>query len=138
MNRFEKSVVPSLTAVTAALNEARCWMEARAVPGEASYAVLLAIEELATNAMKYGGVTGPEQNMFFTITLDHAACELEFHDPGREFNPCNAPAPDLESPAEDREPGGLGLHLVKCLMDSMEYSRASGRNTCRMRKLLGN
>jgi serine/threonine-protein kinase RsbW len=49
-------------------------------------------------------------------------------DDGHEFNPVTAPEPDVRQPAVDRLPGGLGIHLVRSLVEHMAYERCNGRN----------
>ncbi len=49
-------------------------------------------------------------------------------DDGHEFDPLGAGAPDLTSDAEDREIGGLGIHLLKNLLTELRYERVGGRN----------
>ena len=50
-------------------------------------------------------------------------------DNGRPFDPLNdAPEPDLDSGVADRAVGGLGVHLVRTMMDEMRYRRDRGRN----------
>ncbi len=49
-------------------------------------------------------------------------------DDGIAFDPLIAPPPDLDSDIEDRPIGGLGVYLVKEMMDEVEYARADGRN----------
>jgi anti-sigma regulatory factor (Ser/Thr protein kinase) len=48
---------------------------------------------------------------------------LIFRDRGRAFNPLNYDEPDINLPLEEREPGGLGLLIVKKTMDTIQYSR---------------
>jgi anti-sigma regulatory factor (Ser/Thr protein kinase) len=55
-------------------------------------------------------------------------------DDGVPFNPLEATEPDLDRPLEERSIGGLGIHLVKNLMDDVEYRREAGRNYLVMRK----
>lgn len=52
----------------------------------------------------------------------------EVEDDGREFNPLALPPVDITAPLERREPGGLGIHLIRQLMDRVEYRRAGGLN----------
>ena len=50
-------------------------------------------------------------------------------DDGRPFDPLTeAPEPDLESAIEDRPIGGLGVHLVRTMMDEVRYRREEGKN----------
>ena len=60
--------------------------------------------------------------------------ELEFEDRGREFNPLEAGEPDLETPIENRQLGGLGIHLVKKMVDVATYRREGDRNILVLRK----
>lgn len=59
---------------------------------------------------------------------------MEFEDRGREFNPLEIAEPDLETPIEDRQLGGLGIHLVKNMVDLAEYRRDGDRNILLLRK----
>ncbi|HEX4193960.1 MAG TPA: ATP-binding protein, partial [Stellaceae bacterium] len=58
----------------------------------------------------------------------------ELSDDGRAFDPLNAPPPDLDSAIEDRRIGGLGVHLVKTMMDDVTYAYRDGRNHVTLRK----
>ena len=60
--------------------------------------------------------------------------EMEFEDRGREFNPLEIGEPDLDSPIEDRQLGGLGIHLVKKMVDEAKYRREGDRNILLLRK----
>jgi len=60
---------------------------------------------------------------------------MEFEDRGREFNPLEVAEPDLETPIEDRQLGGLGIHLVKKMVDVATYRREGDRNILLLRKV---
>ncbi len=45
-----------------------------------------------------------------------------------EFDPLEVPPPDLAKPLEEREIGGLGIHLVRSAMDAVKYRRSGNRN----------
>jgi serine/threonine-protein kinase RsbW len=49
-----------------------------------------------------------------------------------DFDPRAAPAPDVGAPLERREPGGLGLHLVRRLVDTLEYRYSPEQRTARI------
>jgi len=49
-------------------------------------------------------------------------------DNGHEFNPLNAPVPDTTLSLEEREIGGLGIHLVRNMMDAVTYAHHDGFN----------
>ena len=57
-------------------------------------------------------------------------------DNGAAFDPLSVPAPDLTTSLDERAVGGLGLHLVRNLMDRVSYSRAGERNQLTLVKAL--
>ena len=60
----------------------------------------------------------------------------EVEDDGRPFNPLEAPPPDLVSPVEIRPAGGLGVHIVRSVMETIEYRREGHKNYLVLRKSL--
>jgi anti-sigma regulatory factor (Ser/Thr protein kinase) len=70
------------------------------------------------------------------VTFRHVKghIEMEFEDRGREFNPLEIGEPDLDSPIENRQLGGLGIHLVRKMMDEAKYRREGDRNILMLRK----
>jgi serine/threonine-protein kinase RsbW len=59
---------------------------------------------------------------------------MRVEDDAPAFNPLEARTPDTRSPLEERVPGGLGIALVRQLMDVMEYSRVGDRNRLILRR----
>jgi serine/threonine-protein kinase RsbW len=91
--------------------------------------VLIAVEELVTNIVKYGyGPAAEPGRAGLTLSLDGDRLTLEIVDDSHEFDPFAAPDPDLDAPIEERRVGGLGLYLVKTLMDRALYRRDGARN----------
>ena len=64
--------------------------------------------------------------------------EIEFivDDSGRPFDPTLAEQPDLELGVDERPVGGLGIHLVRSIMDKVSYAREGGHNILKMKKLI--
>ncbi len=108
------------------------------IPSRALYAVNLALDELVTNTIVHGykGHAGDAAAEEFEVRIDVAGTELraELRDGGRAFNPLEVPAPDLHAPLHAREVGGLGLHLVRSLMDRLEYRREATKNVLTLAK----
>ena len=61
----------------------------------------------------------------------------EVEDDGRPFDPLAVPEPDIEKSIDERKVGGLGIYLVRTLMDSLEYERRSDKNLLIMKKKMG-
>ena len=61
---------------------------------------------------------------------------IEFEDKGKPYNPLEKDDPDVTTDAEEREIGGLGIFMVKNLMDTVEYRREDGKNILMIKKAL--
>jgi anti-sigma regulatory factor (Ser/Thr protein kinase) len=112
------------------------WMksfaEAAHLSPEARNAFDLALVEWVTNIISYTHEDGRERwiQVRFLASPDQARIEVE--DDGREFNPLKLPPVDTSAPLEQRPIGGLGIHLIRRLMDSVEYRREAGHNILTM------
>ena len=104
--------------------------EREAWPESLTFKVNLVLEELGINILTHGG-KGMERRPEIEIVLtseDHALT-IEVLDDGHPFDPLqDSPNPDLAATIEDRPVGGLGIHLVRNLMDDLHYQRDAGRN----------
>ena len=93
-----------------------------------SFQVNLILEELWLNVVNHGHEDGFHE-VEIELTSEAESLTIEITDDGKPFNPLNeAPAPDVTASLEDRSMGGLGLHLVRTLMDELRYRREGGRN----------
>ena len=88
----------------------------------------LALEELWLNVVNYGH-SGGFHEVEIGLTSEASAVTIEITDDGKPFDPLNdAPVPDVTGSLKDRAVGGLGIHLVRTMMDEMRYKREGGRN----------
>jgi anti-sigma regulatory factor (Ser/Thr protein kinase) len=97
----------------------------------------LAVEELFTNMVKYS--PGGDAAVRIDLAKVAGGVEVALTDYGVEpFDITQSPEVDVNLPIEQRKPGGLGLHLVRRLVDSMqyEYDKASRRSRITFRKTL--
>jgi len=79
-----------------------------------------ALEELFTNMVKYS--TGSKADVRIELTPIEGGIEVTMTDYDVEpFDVTKAPDADVKLPIEERRPGGLGLHLIRRLLDSIEY-----------------
>jgi anti-sigma regulatory factor (Ser/Thr protein kinase) len=92
----------------------------------------IAVDEIFSNIARYayhpevGGAT-------VRIAIDDNIT-IEFEDRGLAYDPLSADRPDTTLPAEEREIGGLGIFMVKNIMDSVEYRREGNKNILAIRK----
>ena len=92
----------------------------------------IAVDEIFSNIARYA--YHPETGgAAVRITVDEHVI-IEFEDSGIAYDPLCADAPDTTLSAEEREAGGLGIFLVKHIMDSVEYRREGNKNILIIKK----
>jgi len=131
----------AIEAQIAEISRLNTWVEetlaAEGVGPTPIFNATLAIEEAVTNVISHA-FTGiaPPHRIALSLTADPDRLRVEIRDNGRAFDPAAARPPDLTSPLEEREPGGLGIHLIRRMMDSVEYTREAGENRLVLEKSL--
>lgn len=101
-------------------------------PPDLVFKLNLALEELGVNIVNYSGATG---DIEISLVSDEESVTVEISDDGLPFNPLlDKETPDISAPLGDRPIGGLGIHLVRSLMDEIWYSREDGKNKLAMTK----
>ena len=99
--------------------------------------VRLVAEEVLTNFVKYVQVPTEAHAIELRLSAPPESVRLEFRDGGAPFNPLDTPLPDLTSPPEKRGIGGLGVPLVKALVDDASYAREGAVNVLVLVKHVG-
>lgn len=93
----------------------------------------VALDEVLANIVTHGYVGAEARPIEVGMAYADGRVELVIEDAARPFNPLEAVPPDLGAPLEERPVGGLGIALVRRLMESVEYERTGGRNRLRLR-----
>ena len=126
-NRIEE--LPGVSEAVEALGSEEGWAQ------DTTYAVVLGLEEVATNVVRHGGGEPGSSEIEIEVASSDDEVRVEVRDGGKAFDPFHeAPEPDLDAGVEERKIGGLGVHFVKVLMDETSYSREGGRNHVTMVK----
>ncbi|HOT94246.1 MAG TPA: ATP-binding protein [Methanoregulaceae archaeon] len=125
---FERGVPAAIDELPGLLDAFEGWLVEHAVPPEPRDDLLLALDEAFSNAVVHGYAGAPGE-----VAVRARACpggvELEVVDRAPAFDPfAEAPLPDLDAPLEERPIGGLGVFLIRELMDRAEYRREQDRN----------
>ena len=96
--------------------------------------VNLALEEAVTNVILYAYPEGMHAPVILTADLSPTAVTFTLSDNGTPFDPTAAPEVDIDAPATERPIGGLGIHLVRKIMDTVAYRHRDGKNILTMTK----
>ena len=124
----------SMAEVASALDQAESWLSERNASQKARCFVGLAIEELATNWIKYGCSDVGPHFMTFHLQLGGERMSLQSVDHGHPFNPLEFPEPSTALPLEEREIGGLGILLLRKMADHMSYEHRDGYSILTLEK----
>lgn len=114
--------LPRLAAAVEEMAETEAWAP------DVAFQIQLALDEIGDNLVEH---RTEAQSTYMEITLnsDERTATVEVVDDGVAFDPtADAPAADVSSALEDRPIGGLGLHLIRNMMDEVDYRREDGRN----------
>ena len=97
-------------------------------PAKLLFRVNLVLEELALNVMTHGQA-GSAGELELSLISEADAVTIEMVDDGPRFDPLqDAPRPNPQAPLEERPVGGLGVHLVRTMMDEVRYRYEDGKN----------
>lgn len=95
--------------------------------------VEMAVEEVFLNIASYA--YAPEQGQaVIAAETDGTGLTVTFTDSGKPFDSLSKPDPDVKTPWQDRQVGGLGIYMVKQTMDHVSYERREGQNVLCFRK----
>lgn len=86
-----------------------------------AWQIELAVDEAATNIIQHGYDADSPGTIELAWRIQGNELVVTLRDYGRRFNPDNVPPPDLTSPLEERQAGGLGLYLMSRLMDRVQF-----------------
>ena len=111
------------------------FVAANGFPAEAAFDVDLLIEELFTNMVKYNHAG--RQEIEIALSAEGAVVTIRIRDFDVDsFDPTRAPEVDPDMPMEERRRGGLGLHFVRRMADSLEYDYTDRNSTVTVTKRL--
>lgn len=116
----------ALERVNVAITE---FAQAENWPSDLEFRLKIVLEELGLNIVNHGFNNSEGHEVEIELTSSVESVTIEIIDDGRPFDPLTeAPPPDLHSSVEERPVGGLGIHLVRTMMDEVRYRREADRN----------
>lgn len=122
-----------IAKVTAAFAE---FADAHALSASVRRSIHVALDEMLSNTLMHGfaGREGGEVTVETVLDTDRVCVTLT--DDGRPFDPFAMAAPDTTLTTQARRIGGLGIHLVRHMMDEVTYHRRADRNVLVLAKRL--
>ena len=98
----------------------------------------LALEEVVSNVIYYAYPQKMGENIIIKASSDDNILVFTITDKGDEFDPTKVEDADITLAAEDREIGGLGIFIVKNIMNEVTYQRLDGKNILTLKKNIHN
>ena len=107
-------------------------MEKLEISPKISMKLMIAVDEIYSNIIRYSGASEA------TIKIEKTEKELYFWfiDNGKPYNPLDAEEPDITISSEDRKIGGLGIFMVRKMLNNVEYKYIDGKNILKLTKVI--
>jgi serine/threonine-protein kinase RsbW len=128
----------NLSCSTAALAELRSFLQQNKAIFKLSevdrHQVTLAVEEVCANLIIHSHACNPKEEIHLEVKELNKKIIVEITDKGDAFNLLEYKVPDLSQVIEEKRKGGIGILLVKKIMDEIEFESKNGKNICRLIK----
>lgn len=96
----------------------------------------LVLEEAVVNVINYAYPKEDHESIYLSAKMQDGSIVFVLSDSGKEFDPTMAPEADVTLSAEDRQIGGLGIFLIRQIMNEVRYERIDGKNVLTLEKKL--
>lgn len=96
----------------------------------------LVLEEAVVNIINYAYPKEEHEFIYLSAKMHEGSIVIVLTDTGKEFDPTMAPEADVTLSADDRQIGGLGIFLIRQIMNEVRYERIDGKNVLTLEKKL--
>jgi anti-sigma regulatory factor (Ser/Thr protein kinase) len=124
---MQKQFSRSLQTLPQVMEVVSSFCQQHGAAGGSSFAISFAVEEIFTNMVKYNPDGPLEVSLSFEKNKTHLVVTLE-DEQDHDFDPDKAPDPDFDEAMANRKPGGLGLYLVRKMVQKVDYRRQEKKN----------
>lgn len=122
--KAEISLTPDAESIKTVAEFLDTTLEAWEIPMKVVSKLQIVADEIYSNIVRYSQA----KNAKVTAVQNGTVLSLRFEDDGKPYDPTTAAEPDITASAEEREIGGLGIFVVRNMMDSMDYRYKDGHN----------
>ena len=127
-DELRMDLAPRVSLLSSIAEMVEAFGDANAVPNQQVFLVNLEIDELITNYVRHSVHKVARPRIQLTLRVHGRKLALVVLDTGPPFNPLTAPEPDVSTGLDEREMGGVGLHLVRSYCDRIHYELVDGYN----------
>ena len=106
------------------------------LPVDVVFNLNLVLEEAVVNVINYAYPKEEHEHIYVSARLNDGSIVFVVTDTGKEFDPTLAPEADITLSADDRQIGGLGIFLIRQIMNEVKYERIDGKNVLTLEKKL--
>ena len=110
--------------------------EAFSLASDVVFNLNLVLEEAVVNIIHYAYPKEEHQYIYLSAHVHEGSIVFVLTDTGKEFDPTLAPEADITLSVDDREIGGLGIFLIRQIMNEVRYERIDGKNILTLEKKL--
>lgn len=125
---FSRSIENNFQAMASLVSEANAFGENLGMGPHSLYRLNFVLEEIISNVIKYAYQDDNIHLIHVQISHEGERVRITIADDGKAFDPLHSPEPNTGLPVEEREIGGLGIHLVRKMTQQMAYIRDNGNN----------
>ncbi|MDX1702381.1 MAG: ATP-binding protein [Melioribacteraceae bacterium] len=97
------------------------------ISSEAIDNIMLAVDEACTNIIKHAYQSYPDGEIIIKVDYNNSKFTILIIDYGKTFDPTSVPKPDLKKYYQEHKVGGLGMYLMRTLMDDVKYTTVPGK-----------
>ncbi|OHX64009.1 ATP-binding SpoIIE family protein phosphatase [Flammeovirga pacifica] len=134
--QFKKEIKPASNKKSKLNGEVDIFLTQNEISSEVKKKIFIVLDELISNQINYAfeGIDSPLIDLLLEIKDQTFIIKIE--DNGIAFDPFSLVPPNINLPIEERETGGLGIHIVKQIMDDFSYQRDGDKNISILNKIL--
>jgi Anti-sigma regulatory factor (Ser/Thr protein kinase) len=133
-SKLKISLINNISEVSRLVEQVEIFAEENEISFKILNTINLALDEIITNIISYGYSDEIQHIIEVELLKDNVWLTVTIIDDAKEFNPLEQPEPDVTKSLEEKQIGGLGIHLIRNLLDELDYRRVENKNIFVMRK----